>query len=235
MNRERLKPNPGKKLTITVGDASYKRYPVKTHLITEKDSIAEIVKKYVEHHIKPGDIVVVSERIVAISQGRSFLIKDIKPGVWAKLLCRFVYNHPGGIGLRSPWTMQLAIQEAGLLRILLGCAAAVVTKPFGMRGVFYRTVGCGVNAIDGPAEYTLPPGNKSAKLGPKNPGRVAHEISQTLGDDIGAVIIDANDYGVNIMGSSEGVNTTTVRRAFRDNPMGQTDEQTPIVILRRAD
>ena len=33
-----------------------------------------------------------------------------------------------------------------------------VTKPLGFKGLFYHVVGNDINAIDGPCEYTLPPG-----------------------------------------------------------------------------
>lgn len=224
--------NPGKKLTIDVGGTSYERIPVKTHVISVEDRIIDVVAKYTKGKLEKNDIVVISERVVAISQGRSYLLEDIHPTFWAKLLSQFVHNHPGGIGLRNPYTMQLAIQEAGLWRILLAAGAAVVTKPLGMRGIFYHVAGNGVNAIDGPCDYTLPPGNNSAKLGPKNPKKVARDISEHIGNAV--VIIDANDYGVNVLGTSQGVDKELIKEAFRDNPMGQSDEQTPVIILRKS-
>lgn len=218
---------------ITLSDGStYLRKPIKTHVISEKDSIIDVVEKYAVPHAQDRDIIVISERIVAISQGRSFPLKDIKPGWWAQKLYPFVHNHPGGIGLRDPHTMQLAIQEAGLLRILLAASVAVLTKPLGLRGMFYRVAGNDINAIDGPCDYTLPPGNTSAKLGPKNPQGVAFEIAAAV--DFPIAIIDANDYGVNVLGVSYGVDKEMVREAFLDNPMGQTNEQTPITLLRKV-
>jgi len=227
-----LQPNKGKKLSIDVGKHIYVRYPVKTHLISKKDDISDVVKKHVAKYLKESDIIVISERIVAISQGRSFLLDEIKPGLTANILSKFVYKHPGGIGLRSPWTMQLAIQEAGLWRILLAATLSIITKPFGLRGVFYRVAGNNINAIDGPCEYTLPPGNMSAKLGPKDPQKVAQEIEESI--NFGVAIIDANDYGVNILGLSQKARTAEfpIKTIFSDNPMGQADEQTPIVIVR---
>lgn len=211
--------------------AVYNRHMLKTHIISKDDNIIDVVKRYAVPAAQSGDVIVISERIVAISQGRSFPISSIKPGWWARKLYPFVHNHPGGIGLRDPHTMQLAIQEAGLWRILLAAGVAAVTKPFGMKGMFYHVAGNGVNAIDGPCDYTLPPGNTSAKLGPKNPAKVAQEIAASTG--YATAIIDANDYGVNVLGVSGGVDKKTVHDAFLDNPMGQTDEQTPITLLRR--
>jgi asparagine synthase (glutamine-hydrolysing) len=120
-------------------------------------------------HLKEGDTLVVAERIVAVSEGRSFHITEIKPGFFARILSRFVYKHPGGIGLRHPAAMQLAIQEAGLVRIIFASIVSLITKVMGIRGVFYRVVGHNVNAIDGPSWYTLAPRNESVKLPPENP------------------------------------------------------------------
>jgi F420-0:gamma-glutamyl ligase len=226
-----ITPNSGKSLDITLaGGQRYSRLTVKTHVISDKDEIIDVVEKYAAPLLHKEDTIVISERIVAISQGRSFLLEDIKPTWWAHTLSKFVYNHPGGIGLRNPYTMQLAIQEAGLPRILLAATVAVITKPLGMRGMFYRVAGNDINAIDGPCDYTLPPGNNSAKLGPKNPEKVARDISQRVGAPV--AIIDANDYGVNVLGVSDGVDRDMIKKAFKDNPMGQTDEQTPITLLR---
>lgn len=217
---------------IDVGGDCYERIPLRTHVITPGESMPEIVQTYASPHLRAGDSIVISERIVAISQGRSFPIQDIHPGWWARHLYPFVHNHPGGIGLRDPHTMQLAIQEAGVARILLAGVASAVTKPFGIKGVFYHVAGHGINAIDGPCDYTLPPGNTSAKLGPKDPEKVSREIAEVVGYPV--AIIDANDYGVNVLGASEGVDKRLIHDAFLDNPMGQSDEQTPITILRRV-
>lgn len=225
------RPNKGKNTEIYIGNSTYARYPIKTHRIGEGESMVDVVQHYARPLLEKNDTIVISERVVAISQGRSYLLEDIHPGWWARQLYVFVHNNPGGIGLRSPYTMQLAIQEAGLWRILLAAVAAVFTKPLGLKGVFYHVAGNNINAIDGPCDYTLPPGNKSAKLGPKNPQRVAEEVAQVCG--VGVAIIDANDLGVNVLGVSRGVDEKLVHDAFLDNPMGQTDEQTPITLLRK--
>ncbi|MFH1099192.1 MAG: HD domain-containing protein [Candidatus Uhrbacteria bacterium] len=233
-------PNAGKSLMITFPVSRLTshvsrltRYPVRTHVITKQDQLIEVIKKYVVPHLHPDDTLVISERIVAITQGRAFPIAEIKPSRWAHLLVRFVHKSPYGIGLGSPWTMELAIREAGLPRILLAALLAALTKPFGIRGVFYKIVGNNINAIDGPCDYTLPPFNQYAKLGPKDPNLAAANLARRIGVDV--AIIDANDLGVNVLGVSEGVNRRFVAAAFHDNPLGQSREQTPMAIVRARD
>ncbi|HLL60108.1 MAG TPA: coenzyme F420-0:L-glutamate ligase [Candidatus Nitrosocosmicus sp.] len=225
-----LKPNSGKNLEIRIKEGTYLRYPVKTHIVSSEDEIIEVLKKYAQEHLEKNDMLVISERFIAVIQGRSFLIEDIKPTFWANFLSKFVSRHPGGIGLKSPWTMQLAIQEAGLPRIFFAGLVSAITRPFGLKGLFYHLVGNDINAIDGPCDYTLPPGNKSAKLGPKDPTGVAKKISKEL--NVKVAIVDANDYGVRVMGVSEGVDKKLVQEVFKDNPLGQSNEQTPMAIVR---
>jgi F420-0:gamma-glutamyl ligase-like protein len=230
-----LAPNTGKSLEIQTSGGVYARFPVKTHVVATGENILEVVQKYAVPHMQAGDILFVSERVVAISQGRAYAISDIVPSRLAKFLVRFVHKSPYGIGLGSPWTMELAIREAGAFRILLATAASALTKPFGLRGVFYHVVGNNINAIDGPCDYTIPlaSGDRYAKLGPKNPGKVAQELANTLGHEV--VIIDANDLGANILGKSKNAPTDDLCKAiFRDNPLGQSGEQTPLCIVRKV-
>jgi len=228
-----MEPNAGKKLEIVVDGITWQRLPLKTHIITKDDNITEVVKKYANPNLQSGDILFISERIVAISQGRAYPIKDIHPSWLAKLLVKFVHKSPYGIGLGSPWTMELAIREVGALRILVGAVAALITKPFGMKGVFYRVVGNNINAIDGPCDYTLPPYNDYAKLGPAKPMKVASELSEAAGCEV--VIIDANDLGAAVLGKSNRAITGAFCKAvFKDNPLGQSTEQTPLCIVRKV-
>lgn len=227
-----FQPNTNKKLEISVDGATYLRLPIKTHVITDKDDIIKVAEQYAQPHWQAGDSLFISERVVAITQGRAYPIKDIKPSWLAKLLVKFVYKSPYGIGLGSPWTMELAIREAGAGRILLAAIASAITKPFGLRGVFYKVVGKNINAIDGPCSYTLPPFNQYAKLGPAKPNEVAREIALKLGGPV--VIIDANDLGVNVLGRSDKkITDDFCQKVFRDNPLGQTAEQTPLCIIRK--
>lgn len=227
-----LQPNEGKELTIDIDGAAYARFPVRTHVVTSDDDLPDVLIKYVSPHLQSDDIIFIAEKIVAITQGRAFPIADIKPSPLAKFLVRFVHKSPYGIGLKSPWTMELAIREAGYFRLLLAAAAAAVTKPFGIRGVFYRVAGKSVAAIDGPCDYTLPPYNEYAKLGPAQPHRVARELKEQLGRDV--VIIDANDIGVAVLGKSDSnMPDEFAERLFSDNPLGQSSQQTPLCIVRK--
>lgn len=227
-----LQPNDGKALFIRVKNKTYARYPVRTHVITDEDSIVELCEKYAWHFMEPDDILFISEKIVAITQGRAFHIDEIVPSGIAKFLSRYVHKSRHGIGLGSPWTMHLAIREAGLLRILMAAFFSALTRAMGLRGVFYIIAGNKINAIDGPCANTIPPFNLYAKLPPSKPDLVAASISKKIKRDV--VIIDANDLGVAVLGkSNRKIPDSVYKEIFRDNPLGQSKQQTPFCIVRQ--
>ncbi len=235
--------NEGKNIEIQLGEEKYFRFPVKTELVKKGDDIKQFITENVKKALKVIDnkkkwYVIISEKIVAISQGRSFFIWDINPTWWASTLSKFVTRTPYGIGLGSPWTLQIAIDEIGLPRVLFAAVASVITKPFGMKGMFYKIVGKEIAAIDGPTEYSVYPSNVSAKLAPRDPQMAAEhiriEIMKQIKDDnfAGVVIIDANDLGRNVLGNATEMPGEFFENAMKDNPMGQGSEQTPIVLLQ---
>ena len=225
-------PNEDRALHATLNGIVYARHPVRTHLVTAADDAGEVVKRYVGTLGDDVRLVAVSERMVAITQGRSYPIKDIRPGRLARLLERFVTRPGYGIGLGSAETMELAIREVGAPRILLAAAASAVTKPFGIHGVFYRLAGAQAKAIDGPTSYTIPPYNQAATLGPRDPDGAARALAAAVGAPV--AIIDANDAGCAVLGASPGVDRRFVERLFADNPLGQAGEQTPVCVVRQV-
>ncbi len=227
-----LAPNENKKLEISTPYGDFLRYPVKTHVVMKGDNLKKMMDDYVRPHLLDGDMIFISEKIVAISQGRAFDIDDIKPRKLAKLLCRFVVKTPYGIGLGSPWTMELALKDVGVPKILLAAFCSAVTKPFGVRGVFYKIAGEKARAIDGPCDCTLPPYNHAAKLAPLHPDAVAKELMAYTGCMV--AVMDANDLGREVLGVSDKYLTVDLCKAiFDDNPLGQGREQTPIAIVRK--
>ena len=214
----------------------YARAPIRTRLFVGGDSLLDGLRDALrEIELQANDIVAISEKAVAICQGRSYPVGEVHARPLARTLSKFVGRTASGIGLGIPATMELAIREAGEARILGATAAAVVTKPFGVKGVFYRVAGPGVRAIDGPTRGTIPPYDGHAKLGPEDPEGVARDLARELGAngvEVGVAIIDANDIGVNVLGVSAGVDAAVVESLLRDNPLGQGAQQTPVALLR---
>ncbi len=234
MNINSLNPNEGKKLNIKTDFGEYSRYPVRTHVIMSGENITDILDEYLPEKPNADDYVFISEKVIAICQGRAFDIDDIRPSALAKLMCKFVYKSPYGIGLGSPWTMELALRDVGIPKMLLASVCSAVTKPFGVRGVFYKIAGTKARAIDGPCDCTIPPYNHYAKLAPKDPDEVAKKLKEHLGCNV--VIIDANDIGVEVLGrSGEEISVEFCKQVFADNPLGQSSQSTPIAVVRKAE
>jgi F420-0:gamma-glutamyl ligase-like protein len=226
-----LEPNKGKKLVITVAGRVYARFPVKTKLITPEDKdILVIVQEYLVPYLQPKDIVFIGEKVVTITQGRSHPIATVQPSWWARFLSYFVVKTPIGIGLGSPQTMQLAIEEVGLLKILLAAVLGGIGKIIGIRGLFYMVAGNKARSIDGAVSYAIPPYNTYVSRGPKQADKVAQVISDAILFPV--AIVDANDFGVNVLGASQGIKKKFIGKVLQDNPLGQTDEQTPMGIIR---
>jgi asparagine synthase (glutamine-hydrolysing) len=86
-------PNPGRHLFAVAGPdrATYARIPVRSPLIASGDDLQTIVEKsLVDHDLRAGDTVAISEKAVAVSQGRSFPVDQVRASSLAQLLARFV-------------------------------------------------------------------------------------------------------------------------------------------------
>ena len=139
---------------------------------------------------------------------------------------------PYGIGLSIPETMQCAIDECGLFRILLAAAVGGAARLFRKKGWFYRVAGSKAAAIDGPCPYTLPPYNRYVVLGPDRPDEAAQAVSEQMGGIL-TLVVDCNDLGCEILGCSHRkADRQKYICLLRQNPLGQGDECTPVGVLR---
>ncbi len=210
---------------------SYLRIPIKTHVIVKGEDIAEIAKKYALNILQPGDILFISEKAVAITQGRAFPVKEIKPRPLAIFLSNHVTKTPAGIGLGIPETMEMALKECGVIRILFAAFIGFLGKLLGRKGDFYRVAGYKASSIDGPTYNTLPPYNTYVVLGPDKPDKAAERVSKTI--NVKVIIVDLNDLGGKILGRSDkSLDKDSLFGILRDNPLGQSREQTPMGIIR---
>lgn len=218
--------------SIQVNNITYNRYPIKTHLITKDDNIKDVVKKHVISESQEHDIIVMSERMVAITQGRLIHEDEIKATWLAKFLIKFVKKWPNDPGFRNAKKMQLVIDIVGTPRVLLAAFVSAITKPFGIRGLFYKICGNQVSQIDGFAPGTIPPYDKYAVLGPENPDKVCNKLAEKF--NLQFAIVDANNIDVEILGTSDNlqISKSDLKASIIDNPIGQGLEQTPVCIVR---
>jgi len=206
--------------------------PLKTALLVPGDDIVEVARAALETaglRPQPTDILAICESPLAITQGRIIDLDDVRPGVPARILCRlFDFDS----SLCNPYAFQVAIDLAGLPRILLALAVAMPGRALGRHGDFYRIAGRQVTWIDD-VPGNLPPYTQDIVLGPDDPNGVSRRVAEALG--CGAAVVDANDLGrVEICGASPFIDHDVLVEAMRPNPQGNADERTPLVLVRAS-
>jgi len=212
---------------------SYQRIPIKTHFITISDNLNSIISKYVLPVAEKNDIIVLCEKIVSIIQNRVVHKRDVKLGFWAKFLSKFAQKTPYGFSVGNPLKMQVAINLAGLPRILLACFCSGIAKIFGISGTFYKVADHQISQIDGFYGEAFPQYAEMGILGSKDSDKVCEELRNNF--SFSFVIADVNDLGRNIIGRSQDLKEKDkiILEALKDNPAGQSNQQTPIIILRK--
>lgn len=201
--------------------------PVRTRLVVCGDDVVGLVAAAVAGIAGPGDVVAVSETAVAIAQGQMIAAETIRPSKLAYFLAR----HAGALAtVNQPESLQIVIDRVGAWRVLYACAAHVFGRLRSRRGRFYEILGDEIATIDG-YTGTLPPFERTIVFGPVEPDRVAAEIAEAAG--CACAIVDVNDLKkAKTLGASDGIDRALLERALLDNPHGNADEQTPIVVLK---
>ncbi len=201
--------------------------PIPTHLLTNLDSTVEIVKHYVQPYAEPGDIVTIGETPVAIMQSRLRHPNTVKPGWLAKRLC---YYFMPTSSLATACGMQTLIDVSGPWQVAYAFAIGAVAKIFGKPGMFYQLAGEQARLIDD-VTGTLPPFDQFIVLGPAHSQRLVDQIFAETG--LKAAIVDVNDLkAVKILAATAGTDQGLLTQALIDNPAGNADEQTPVVLIR---
>lgn len=213
------------------GGKKYLRIMVKTHFVKEGEDVGQVIVRYVEDIFRPGDYVVISETMLANAIGLAIDQSQIKPGWWAKRLYKFVKRTKHGRGIGTPEKMQVAIELAGLWRILLATVVSAVTKLFGSKGWFYRVAGDAVRSIDGQSGGPDGPYWTKVILPLPDPDKAAAEVAASCGYPV--IVADINDIGGHVKGWSEpNLREIDFYEILQDNPMGQTITMTPLALIR---
>ena len=221
---------------IASAGSEFERFAIQTHFVKQGESYLELINKYVVPFYEKGDVLSISEKVISMCQDNTVSKKDVKLGFWAKFLSKFASSNNRGVAMDEPYKLQLAINLAGLPRILLASFCSAVTKLFGMKGVFYKIAGNDIDGIDGFYMHSsFDVYHDIALLNPKNPGKVCSEIENAF--QVQCMIVDANDFGVNILGRSKGIESLSdefLISLVKDNPAGQSDELTPFILIKNV-
>ncbi|KXB91196.1 hypothetical protein HMPREF3191_01033 [Veillonellaceae bacterium DNF00626] len=207
--------------------AALELIPVHTRILTNKDNIVDAILEYAGDQITERDIVCSAESVVAITQNRYVRPEELKICWQARLMNRFV---PGEGSMASVYGMQAAMNEEGKWNMLYSFILGAVSKLFGKPGVFYAR--CRQASLIDDVTGTMPPFDKCLVYGPANTNQVCEEIKKATGA-YGAVIADVNDLKrAAVLGRSKGINPEEIAKILIDNPFGNDNQKTPIVIIK---
>jgi len=201
--------------------------PVRTPLVHAGEDLVSIIAEAIKGIARPGDVIAVSETAVAIAQGQAISAEHGGPS----RLAYFLSRRAGAMAtVNQPESLQIVIDQVGERKVWLAAIMHVLGRLVGQRGLFYRVMGPAVTAIDG-YTGTLPPFGNAIVLSPRNPDAYCESIKERTGID--AAIVDANDLEkAKILGASGSVNRKHIEYALLSNPHGNSDEQTPLVVLK---
>jgi len=218
-------------------------FPIKTPIIQANDNLVEIlISSIKELDLKVGDILVVSSKVVALTEGRIVNYKTIKPSKKAESLAKQYDLEPGFV--------ELVLQEAD--KVFGGVKRAILTMKNNM-----FIANAGLDHSNAPENHAI--------LWPKNPSlsadNIRKEFKKRLDVSIGVIISDSHcsplrtgttgfalatsgfDAIVDERGKPDlfGKKMRITQRAVADGlasagvaVMGETNEQTPAVLIRNA-
>ncbi len=206
------------------------RHNIYTGLLTEASDLSAVVDR--AHSEYPGGVVTVASSVLTMCEGTLMWTGTFKPS----RLARFLGPHTGhGTGtfvhwysypMEAAWKVQAYMELAGTFRVLLGAAATVAGKLLHHKGWFYAVVGPVAKAVDSdkvmPYDACLVPGPLNVNTSLEALARKGANVS----------VVDVNDlYGAEIIASTRGIDEDWLKRSLEDNPAGNDDSMTPIVVV----
>lgn len=214
--------------TIKRDGFTYHRILAQTPWISQGDDLAAIIKQALGEKTTKKSTIFVAEKVAIVTGGMMVRANTVKVGRFAKFASKFVRPIGQDLAQSIPERMQFVIDRIGFPRTLLACAAAAVTRPFGIRGAFFVIAGSQARDLDGMhgeyLEWLLPP------LKPREAQAMVESLATKVGTPI--AIVDINDRGGHIRAvSAGGLSPEHVLRALKDNPHGHKDTSTPIGLI----
>jgi hypothetical protein len=221
-----------------VGGDVWRRSPIRTAPIAAGDELLANAAFYVTNALTTrGDLplgpwfVVVSGKVVAVSQNRVNPVVALRPGRFAAVLAWLARRRWPELG-RS-WTMRVALDHCGP-RAVLGAV------------LFGRPMPAGA-AVYPPRVGAMTPADAAVVRPPAEPDEVASSLVAALRLALardhwrtlaGVAIVSADDGGCRVLGFAPGpvadaapYPRTLLSLALADNPAGQGAQRTPIVIV----
>lgn len=221
----------------------WQRHLIGTEQLGPHDGIVEKIAWYVAEFANTAQkpvraalrhpwYLVIAAKPLAVAAGRVRPVWDVEPGRLAAMLAKAApgTRHP------DPWSMQVAVDESGGVRMALAVAAARL----GGRAWYDKISGPAAAAVRPPRENACPPGNLAVIAAPPQAGHAAaeilHALRRALPDEMaqalaGCVIVSVGEAGPTPYGwAGAPIAPELLAKLCADNPFGQADERTPLLV-----
>lgn len=210
------------------------RKPLNAGLLKEDTDPETLIKAV--HELHPDAIITLASSVLTIMQGTLLWAGTFKPCWLARTLGPFTEHAKGPLihfytyPIVADWKLQAYLELSGTVPVLFGTLIAAVGKLFGQSGWFYRVIGPVAKAVDSdkiaPYDSCLVPGPLNAKF----------FTSQLCGQNIPFAIVDVNSvFGAEVMECCNGLDKRWIEGALSDNPAGNDESMTPIILLWQKD
>jgi hypothetical protein len=246
-------PDPPQPEDVAVAGTTWARLPVRTEAFAPGDQFAARAAWYVSTKLtelrdersrrvalREPWFAMLSAKAVAVSQRRVRPLWEIKPRLAARLFAPLARRcHPR---LGEAWTMQVAMDEAGPIRV----AAAVLAYAVGASRWAAALLPEPAAAVFPPRPGAVAPADSAVVRAPARPHEAAEAfldaLRYSLPPDLvetlaGCVIFSADDSGSRVLGFARGPGGDGVADPrglaadlCADNPAGQGGERTPVVL-----
>jgi hypothetical protein len=208
---------------------SYRRVVARTPWIKPGDDLVPVIRESLGDELDSGGTVFLAEKVAIVSSDRLVPVSSVRVSRFAAFASRYVRPVGQDLAQSIPERMQFVIDRIGLARVLLACAATVVTRPIKVKGAFYVIAGREARDLDGMhgeyADWLLPP------LKPREGQDLVDGLAARLG--VPVAIADVNDRGGHIRAvSAGGLPVEHLLRALADNPHGHKATSTPVGMVQ---
>ena len=115
--------------------------------------------------------------------------------------------------------------------MLYATLAHLIGRALGRRGAFYEVMGGALAAIDG-YTGTMPPYERAIVFAPREPAAFAQAAFERIGARMRRRRRQRSREGESPRRFGSASTRALIERALLDNPHGNGDEQTPLVVLK---
>ncbi len=238
---------------LVLDGTAWTRWPVRTETVTPGTDLPRLAAWYVEAELRglcaerayrdalrgPW-FVVVSAKALAVAQRRITPLWKVQPGLAARVLARLAGRRLPRLG--AAWSMQVALDEAGFLRVAVAAlAAGLGRQAWALRWLPERAM------VYAPREDAVAPADCAVVRAPVDTdeaaGAIVSALRYVLAPELveslaGCAIASADETGSRVHGFADGPFADAVphaedllARSCVDNPAGQSAQRTPLVLV----